>query len=92
MVITLKPNKFMGGGSPWETPLGEFVGNKSFNALTKWFTGYGEKGPTRSQKILKEQGVSSFVRTNWSLMDYILSCPVVDELDQDKDDNGKFMG
>jgi hypothetical protein len=24
-VLTLKPNKFMGGGSPWETPLGEIV-------------------------------------------------------------------
>ena len=24
-VLTLKPNKFMGGGSPWEVPLGEVV-------------------------------------------------------------------
>ena len=24
-VLTLKPNKFMGGGSPWEVPLGEIV-------------------------------------------------------------------
>mmetsp|Transcript_50114 Transcript_50114/g.121421 ORF Transcript_50114/g.121421 Transcript_50114/m.121421 type:complete len:338 (-) Transcript_50114:166-1179(-) len=77
MVITLKANQFMGGGSPWEVPLGEFVGAQSFDVLSKWYTGYHEKGP--SQKILRQQGVSSFVKQQWPLMDSILSCQIIDE-------------
>lgn len=79
MVITLKPNQFMGGGSPWEVPLGEFVGEESYALLPHLYNGYGEKGP--SQKILREQGASHYVRSKWPLMDYILSCHVVDEVD-----------
>ena len=37
-VLTLKPNKFMGGGSPWEVPLGEVVE-----------VGGGEKVPPSNQ-------------------------------------------
>lgn len=37
-VLTLKPNKFMGGGSPWEVPLGEVME-----------VGGGEKGPPSNQ-------------------------------------------
>lgn len=77
-VITLKPNPFMGGGSPWEVPLGEFVGKESFGILPKIFNGYGEKGP--GQNLLRAEGNSERVQNEWPLMDYILGCSVVDEL------------
>jgi len=79
-VITLKPNPYMGGGSPWEVPLGEFVGQESFDLLPKIYTGYHEKGP--GQGILKREGVSDHVRKEWPLMDYILNCNVVDEREE----------
>ena len=78
-VITLQPNKFMGGGSPWEVPLGELVGNASFALLPRIYTGYKEKGP--SQAILRREGVSEQVKENWPLMDYILRCSIIDEVD-----------
>lgn len=77
-VITLQPNLFMGGGSPWEVPLGEFVGNASFALLSKFYTGYKENGP--SQAILRQEGVSEQVKEQWPLMDYILSCSIMDEV------------
>lgn len=76
-VITLKPNQFMGGGSPWEVPLGELVGEESFNVLPRLYTGYGEKGP--SQGLLRREGTSERVLKEWPLLDYILSCHIVDE-------------
>ncbi|KAL3906198.1 MAG: hypothetical protein SGARI_004109 [Bacillariaceae sp.] len=38
-VVTLKPNKFMGGGSPWEVPLGEVVAGRE--VLDKLYTEAG---------------------------------------------------
>ncbi|OEU07623.1 cyclophilin-like protein [Fragilariopsis cylindrus CCMP1102] len=74
-VLTLKPNKFMGGGSPWEVPLGEIV------TIVDLYTGYGEKGP--GQALLKREGVtdeSGGVRQKWPLLDYLLQCSIVDRL------------
>jgi cyclophilin family peptidyl-prolyl cis-trans isomerase len=80
-VITLKPNPFMGGGSPWEVPLGELVGgDESFETIRQWYTGYGGKGP--SQKVIRREGYSERVKNEWPLMDSILSCSVVEELEQ----------
>jgi cyclophilin family peptidyl-prolyl cis-trans isomerase len=78
-VITLRPNAFMGGGSPWEVPLGEFVGKESFDLLHRLYTGYGERGPT--QAILKKEGASERVEKDWPLMDYILNCTILDEVE-----------
>ncbi|KAG7374759.1 hypothetical protein IV203_013854 [Nitzschia inconspicua] len=75
-VLTLKPNKFMGGGSPWEVPLGEVVGRKSETVLDNFYNGYGEKGP--SQSLLRNRGVTKDVKERWPLMDYIQMCEVVD--------------
>lgn len=77
-VITLKPNPFMGGGSPWEVPLGEFVGKISFDVLPRLYNGYGEKGP--GQGLLRKEGNSERVQKEWPLMDYILGCDVLDEI------------
>lgn len=98
-VLTLKPNKFMGGGSPWEVPLGEVVDefsnvNNDNNendgvfvdvSLPDFYTGYGEKGP--GQGLLHREGVSQSVREKWPLLDYVLRCSIVDQ--SIVDDNGK---
>jgi homoserine O-acetyltransferase len=74
-VLTLQPNRFMGGGSPWEVPMGEVVAG--INVLDKFYTGYGEKGP--SQPMLRKSGVTKEVREKWPLLDYILQCGIVDQ-------------
>ena len=83
-VLTLKPNKFMGGGSPWEVPMGELVGNESFDTISKIYTGYGEKGP--SQGLLHREGNSIKVQTGWPLLDYVTGCRVVDEAELPEED------
>jgi cyclophilin family peptidyl-prolyl cis-trans isomerase len=82
-VITLKPNKFMGGGSTWEVPLGEVVVGRSetedhdqINVLHRLYTGYGEKGP--SQAMLRKAGITMEIMEKWPLMDYIHRCRLVD--------------
>lgn len=78
MVITLEPNPYMGGGSPWEVPIGELVGSHSFETIAKWYTGYGEKGP--SQKIVRQEGIKSDrIQKEWPLLDYISMCDIVDQ-------------
>lgn len=93
-VLTLKPNKFMGGGSPWEVPLGEVVeagggnpnnnGDESFVDVTLpvIYTGYGEKGP--GQGLLRREGASEKVRDNWPLLDYVLRCSIEDRFLEDE--------
>ena len=77
-VLTLKPNPFMGGGSPWEVPMGELVGKESFQTISKFYTGYGEKGPP--QGLLHREGASQKVQTQWPLLDYVTACSLVDEM------------
>jgi cyclophilin family peptidyl-prolyl cis-trans isomerase len=79
-VLTLKPNKFMGGGSPWEVPMGEVV--SEMQILQQFYVGYGEKGP--SQRILRREGVTESVRSNFPLMDYINNCQIIDEAIEEK--------
>jgi peptidyl-prolyl cis-trans isomerase A (cyclophilin A) len=75
-VVTLKPNQFMGGGSPWEVPLGELVGTASFDTLHQFHTGYGEHGP--SQKILRRDGITDRIAKEWPLLDYITACHLLE--------------
>jgi cyclophilin family peptidyl-prolyl cis-trans isomerase len=77
-VLTLKPNKFMGGGSPWEVPIGELVGNESFHTLSQFYTGYREKGP--SQGLLRREGITEKIRTQWPKLDYITGCNIIEEM------------
>lgn len=78
-VLTLEANQYMGGGSPWEVPLGELMGAESFDTLAKFYTGYGENGP--GQGLLHREGNSERIVNEWPLLDYILSCSVVDEIE-----------
>lgn len=75
-IVSLKASGPLAGGSPWEVPWGEVVGESSFQTLAKIYTGYGEKGP--SQGILRKEGASEQVQHMFSKLDYITSCDVVD--------------
>lgn len=77
LIVSLKPNPRLGGGSPWEVPWGELVGEHSFTTLSKIYTGYGDHGP--SQGRLRKEGASAEVAKEFPLLDFVLSCQVVDE-------------
>lgn len=76
LIVALKDNERLGGGSPWEVPWGEVVGEESFTTLDNIYTGYGEKGP--SQGRLHREGSSESVQKDFPKLDYILGCDVVD--------------
>mmetsp|Transcript_9776 Transcript_9776/g.19863 ORF Transcript_9776/g.19863 Transcript_9776/m.19863 type:complete len:306 (+) Transcript_9776:137-1054(+) len=77
LIVSLQANPRLGGGSPWEVPWGELVGEHSFATLSKIYTGYGDHGP--SQGRLRKEGASPEVAKEFTLLDYVLSCQVVDE-------------
>lgn len=76
LIVALANNEGLGGGSPWEVPWGEVVGEESFATLDKIYTGYDEKGP--SQGRLMREGSSEAIAKDFPMLDYILSCEVVD--------------
>ena len=77
LIVSLQSNPRLGGGSPWEVPWGELVGEHSFTTLSKIYTGYGDHGP--SQGRLRREGASAEAVKEFPLLDYVLSCQVVDE-------------
>jgi cyclophilin family peptidyl-prolyl cis-trans isomerase len=76
LIVSLKDNKPLAGGSPWEVPWGELVGTHSFETLDKIYTGYDEKGP--QQGVLAKEGMSERVRAEFPDIDFVNSCHVVD--------------
>jgi cyclophilin family peptidyl-prolyl cis-trans isomerase len=76
-IMALDGNGPLGGGSPWEVPWGEVVGDYSFDTMDKIYTGYGENGPPQGR--LSKEGASAEVKENWPLLDYIQQCVLVDE-------------
>lgn len=79
LFVALHDSGPLGGGSPWEVPWGELVGNYSYVTLDKIFTGYGENGP--SQHLLWQPGSLAVVKLEFPQLDWILSCDVVDQVD-----------
>lgn len=77
LIVSLKANGPLGGGSPWEVPWGEVVGTHSFDTLSKIHTGYGDKGPPQGK--LSKEGAIELVKTKWPLLDFITSCQLVDQ-------------
>lgn len=75
-IVALQPNGRLAGGSPWEVPWGETVGEHSFETLSKIYTGYGEKGP--KQGALWKEGYLDYVKNDFPQLDLIQSCQVVD--------------
>jgi len=77
LIVALKDNPRLGGGSPWEVPFGEVVGAESYETLGKISTTYGDKGP--GQGLLSREGSSENVAKNFPELDYMTSCIVIDE-------------
>ena len=77
LIMSLKANGPLGGGSPWEVPWGEIVHSESFETLSKIYTGYDENGPP--QGLLGRKGMTKEMREQWPELDYINSCHLVDE-------------
>lgn len=75
LIVGLKDNGPLGGGSPWEVPWGEVVGEESFHTLDNIYTGYGEKGP--SQGRLSSKGILD-LNHDFPKLDYILGCDAID--------------
>eukprot|EP00579_Thalassiosira_antarctica_P004845 CAMPEP_0201887768 /NCGR_PEP_ID=MMETSP0902-20130614/25816_1 /ASSEMBLY_ACC=CAM_ASM_000551 /TAXON_ID=420261 /ORGANISM="Thalassiosira antarctica, Strain CCMP982" /LENGTH=261 /DNA_ID=CAMNT_0048417799 /DNA_START=227 /DNA_END=1012 /DNA_ORIENTATION=- len=76
LIVALNDNDRLGGGSPWEVPWGEVVGEESFQTLDGIYTGYGDNGP--SQGRLRKEGSSEGVEKDFPKLDYILGCDVID--------------
>lgn len=75
-IVALNDNGPLGGGSPWEVPWGELVGEHSYRTLDKIYTGYGEKGP--KQGTLWKANAIEYVESHFPKMDFIESCTIVD--------------
>jgi cyclophilin family peptidyl-prolyl cis-trans isomerase len=78
LFVALADSGPLGGGSPWEVPWGELVGNHSYETLDRIYTGYGGKGPT--QQLLGKSRALPVVRRDFPQLDWVLSCHVVDEV------------
>ena len=77
LIVALKANGPLCGGSPWEVPWGELVGDASFQTLDKIYTGYGENGPNQGR--LHREGSSAAIAEEFPLLDYVLSCQIVED-------------
>lgn len=75
-IIALKDNGPLGGGSPWEVPFAELVGEHSFKSLDGIYTGYGEHGP--SQSLLWKENALERVKVEFPEIDYVTSCWISD--------------
>jgi len=80
LIVALDDNKRLGGGSPWEVPFGEIVGEESFKTLSTISTVYGEKGP--NQGLLKKEGSSENIAKQFPKLDYMVACTIMDEEQQ----------
>jgi len=85
-ILSLEANGPLAGGSPWEVPWGELVGEESFETLSKIYTGYGDDGP--GQGKLGSRGMDEELKKEFPLIDYIDRCVVIDE--QEIDGNRKW--
>ena len=76
LIVALRDNGHLAGGSPWEVPWGELVGTHSYETLDKIHTGYGEHGP--KQGSLWKANALEQVRQLFPNLDYVQGCRVVD--------------
>eukprot|EP00934_Nitzschia_sp_Nitz4_P000954 Nitzschia sp. Nitz4//scaffold136_size62208//22497//23507//NITZ4_006365-RA/size62208-processed-gene-0.34-mRNA-1//-1//CDS//3329535609//954//frame0 len=77
LIVALKDNGPLAGGSPWEVPWGELVHQESFETLSKIYTGYGEDGPPQGQ--LMNKGMTAEMKEKWPELDYVTKCHLMDE-------------
>lgn len=82
LIMALKADGPLAGGSPWEVPWGELVGDASFKTLSKINTEYGENGPPQGR--LMAEGMTEEMKKEFPNIDYVNKCVVVHELDSAK--------
>lgn len=75
LIMAFANNKFLGGGSPWEVPWGQVVGDVSFQTMSKIYTGYGEKP---SQGKIMNRG-ADYIKEEFPLIDFMNACMIVRE-------------
>ncbi len=75
LIMSFADSLYLGGGSPWEVPFGQIVGNQSFVTMSKIYTGYGEKP---SQGKIMNRG-AKYIEEEFPLVDFILACSIVRE-------------
>lgn len=75
LIMAFEDNPYLGGGSPWEVPFGQLVGDMSYKTLSKIYTGYGEKP---SQGKIMNRG-AAYLDEEFPLIDFINECHVVRE-------------
>lgn len=79
LIVSLEPDGPLAGGSPWEVPWGELVGEQSFETLKKIYTGYGEKGPPQGK--LMNRGMDEEMKKEFPDIDYVNKCVLVHEFE-----------
>ena len=79
--MSLTANGPLAGGSPWEVPWGELVGDESFETISKIYTGYGDNGPPQGK--LANRGMDEELKEEFPELDYINNCVVVHEEEVD---------
>ena len=72
LIVAFDKNEYLGGGSPWEVPFGQLVGESSFKTLSKIYTGYGEGV---SQGKIMNQG-NAYLEKEFPELDYITECKI----------------
>ena len=73
LILAYENNRYLGGGSPWEVPFGILVGNKSFETVSQFYTGYGE---APEQGKIMNRG-AAYLDEEFPQLDFITSCEVV---------------
>ena len=86
LIMALGPNGRLCGGSPWEVPWGEVVGDWSFRTIDAIYVGYGEKGPSQGGI---QKGGANYTAEKFPLLDYITRCTVVDDTEQREEEEAE---
>lgn len=75
LILAYEDNEGLGGGSPWEVPFGQLVGEESFLTIRRFYTGYGEEP---SQGKIMNKG-AAYLDAEFPLLDFINECKIVAE-------------
>jgi peptidyl-prolyl cis-trans isomerase A (cyclophilin A) len=75
LIMAFQDNAFLAGGSPWEVPFGQLIGDESFSTLSQIYTGYGE---SPEQGKIQNKG-NDYLKKEFPLLDYISQCVVLDK-------------
>ncbi|CAB9510530.1 PPIases accelerate the folding of proteins. It catalyzes the cis-trans isomerization of proline imidic peptide bonds in oligopeptides (By similarity) [Seminavis robusta] len=77
LIVSLDNIPTLAGGSPWEVPWGELVGQHSLDTFSKVYTGYGDNGPPQGD--LWSRGITPADKEKFPKLDYVTGCAVVDQ-------------